>query len=159
MNASTVKIIKSTNKTQDILVTWKSPENPNGVIITFQIEYKKISTADVSLTHSICIMSMKARYIMLMPSSSHIIVVKSMFVPLKLSYGNCESCQWCLQAFLLFETILLIGIFTVSCDFLLRGLSCWDNSAVPPQICDMVAMSFYQWYLYPLLYVCINILL
>ncbi|XP_046545337.1 putative molluscan insulin-related peptide(s) receptor [Haliotis rubra] len=50
VNASTVKIVKSTNKTQDILVTWKSPENPNGVIITFQIEYKKISTADVEPT-------------------------------------------------------------------------------------------------------------
>ncbi len=41
--------VESKNGSKEVFVKWKSPQVPNAVIITFQIEYKKIATADVSL--------------------------------------------------------------------------------------------------------------
>ncbi|XP_041368267.1 putative molluscan insulin-related peptide(s) receptor [Gigantopelta aegis] len=46
INASTVKISEVSNHTGQIMIKWESPKNPNGLIVTFEIEYWKTNLVD-----------------------------------------------------------------------------------------------------------------
>ena len=48
INATTVKISEVSNHTGQIMIKWESPKNPNGLIVTFEIEYWKTNLVDVS---------------------------------------------------------------------------------------------------------------
>lgn len=49
VNITTVKTQLVTNKTGAIHIRWEDPPNPNGLIVTYEIEYMKSSLPDVSV--------------------------------------------------------------------------------------------------------------
>lgn len=48
IDVASIKILQNTSKSSDVLITWDEPPNPNGLIITYHLEYSNVNTPDVS---------------------------------------------------------------------------------------------------------------
>ncbi|KAK6179837.1 hypothetical protein SNE40_012104 [Patella caerulea] len=60
INETTVQV--RINDTNEVIITWQSPPNPNGLIITFEVEYKIINPNDINPVR-ICLPHKKYREI------------------------------------------------------------------------------------------------
>lgn len=48
MNTSSIKVDMKNNKTGAVHIHWDDPPNPNGLIVTYEIEYSKSNIQNVS---------------------------------------------------------------------------------------------------------------
>nr|WEY17517.1 insulin-like growth factor 1 receptor [Anadara broughtonii] len=46
IDVASIKILQNTSKSSDVLITWDEPPNPNGLIITYHLEYSNVNTPD-----------------------------------------------------------------------------------------------------------------
>jgi len=48
INASLVTVQRANNRTNAVVIKWQDPQKPNGLIVNYEIEYKKANIQNVS---------------------------------------------------------------------------------------------------------------